>query len=211
LVVEEAALVEVGGRSVQETDWDAIPAGAKSQLKRTFRSYSSDPAMVLAMSKALASGLQGLGGGRETRSKLKGATAKVYPYTKTARGQHWDPSPVSVSVDPMYWGPYVRDNLRNIDALLQYVEPSDHNTVRHHYRRWPRWLFVDWITNRLSYPVAKRWGLAGDGFALVREAMREWGLVPKSCTKSTDVRSWWLTLEQISAYVEVGDLLSFGA
>jgi hypothetical protein len=209
--VEEVELADFGGRVAAATDWESIPSGTKSQMSDALGTYTSDPKVRLAMCKSLGSGLLGFSGKKEKRSNIAPVGQVVEMTQKESQDRYYTPASPKPDMDAMYWSTFVTDNLKSIDTIVSHLDYTVSETTRLLYHRWPRWLFVDWVTGRLKMPVAKWWGMAGDTFAVARERMREWGVVPKGRVNSKGVRGWWLTLELMSAAVCSADARLFGA
>jgi hypothetical protein len=210
LVQDELLSDDWGGGARRVNDWDAIDVGVRNETidKRT-HVYGGDRLAGEASARAILKSLKGLKAQNPIRAYAEGAEQIFMLSFRSGKS----PPPTPKHTLPMStWSELVIMTKGDPELLEKYlVNKSDVDFLRTQRHRFPRWLYLDWLTNRLTPTVASFWGAASDVVKYVSDLCRDdWRPIPVGRVKTEVVRGMMLFEEILSINRYSPYLLSFG-
>lgn len=198
----------IGARRVN--DWDLIsPSLRKSTIEKRTRIYEGDILVGEASARALLKSLKGLGAHKVTKAYVR-PSMSIY-LTKFRSGKSPPPPPRYV-IPASTWSELVIMTKGRVEDIGPYLlHPSDVSYLTAIRKRFPRWLYLDWLTGRFTPIVSSFWGASSDVIKYISTLIAEdWRPLPSGRVKTEDVRGMMLFEELLSVSRYSPYLLSFG-
>jgi hypothetical protein len=209
-LVQDELIEEERAGARRMNDWDLIsPDIRKSTTRKRTKIYEGDELAGEASARALLKSLKGLGANKVTRAYVEDAKSSFLMKFRSGKSP---PTPPRYTVPASTWSELVIMTKGKTDAIGKYLlNPSDIVFLQHMRKRFPRWLYLDWLTGRFKPTVSSFWGASSDVVKYVSGIVKEdWRPLPSGRVKTEVVRGMILFEELISISRYSPYLLSFG-
>jgi hypothetical protein len=166
-----------------------------------------------ASARAVLKGLKGLGSEDKTLSRVERCDPIDMRFGTGEGISLGRPPPQRPHIPFSAWCELVIWKRGDPDALGGYlVDKTQVKYLERQRERLPRWLYIDWLCERLSPQVAVPWGVADEVLSFVSDRIKgEFKILPAGRVTTRSVRARMLMLELASVGMYSEEMLSYGS